>query len=340
MFCCRCNRSGKCRSCVCAKSGKRCTTCLPARRGNCQNHTVRDPASSSVVNDQENEPRTNEITTSDRLTSCPRKEGVPLPVALENCESNEFLPCYTPVHDPNFRWGEISGEEVDHEISKAYEEVVHWCRNVFKIPSGGQGKAFVQEMASLFQSYVDASAREKVALKAAMVLPALVLQKPSKTSKSKDHIKCMERRHSLWKQDNFKALLEEGRAIQGRFQPNRRAESMQISRRFTELMGQGKVKEANRLISDGGSAKVLLMNDQVDEHRTVYDVPLEKHLAGGELQHDIVSEPTGRKVHPVIFDEITGLSIMEAALHTEGSAGPSGLDAYAWKRMCNSFKKT
>ena len=113
---------------------------------------------------------------------------------------------------------------------------------------------------------------------------------------------------------------------------------MQISRRFAELMGQGKVKEATRLISDGGSAKVLLMNDQVDEHRTVYDVLFKKHPAGGELQHDIVSKPTGRRVHPVIF-EITGLSIMEAALHTEGSAGPSGLDAYAWKRMCSSFKK-
>ena len=229
---------------------------------------------------------------------------------------------------------------MDHEISKVYEEVVHWRRNVFKIPFGGQGKAFVQEMASLFQSYTDASAREKVALKAAMVLLALALQKPSKTSKSKDHITCMERRHSLWKQGNFKALLEEGRAIQGSLQPNRRAESMQISRRFAELMGQGKVKEATRLISDGGRAKVLLMNDQVDEHRTVYDVLFEKHPAGGELQHDIVSEPTGRRVHPTFFEEITDLSIMEAALHTEGSAGPSGLDAYAWKRMYISFQKS
>ena len=142
----------------------------------------------------------------------------------------------------------------------------------------------------------------------------------------------------MWKQGNFKALLEEGRTIQGRLQPNRGAESAQISQRFTEPMGKGKVKEATGLISDGGSAKVLPMNDQVDKHRTVYDVLLEKHPAGGELQQDIDSKPTGRRVHPVIF-EITGLSIMEAALHTEGSAGPSGLDAYAWKRMCSSFKK-
>ena len=143
----------------------------------------------------------------------------------------------------------------------------------------------------------------------------------------------------MWKQCNFKALLEEGRAIQGRLKPNRRAESTQISRRFAELMGQSKVKEAARLISDEGSAKVLPMNAQVDEHRTVYDVLLEKHPAGGELQHDIVSEPTEKRVHPIIFEEITGLSIMEAALHTEGSASPSGLYAYAWKRMCSSFQK-
>ena len=97
---------------------------------------------------------------------------------------------------------------MDHEISKAYEEVVHWWRNVFKIPFGGQGKAFVQEMASQFQSYADASAREKVALKAAMVLLALVLQRPSKTSKSKDHIKYMERRHSCGNKVTSKPCLK------------------------------------------------------------------------------------------------------------------------------------
>ena len=30
---------------------------------------------------------------------------------------------------------------------------------------------------------------------------------------------------------------------------------------------------------------------------------------------------------------------MEAVLHTNGSAGPSGLDSHAWKRMCSSFHK-
>ena len=104
-------------------------------------------------------------------------------------------------------------------------------------------------------------------------------------------------------------------------------------------MGQGKIKEATRLISDGGSSRVLPLDEQVDEHRTVYDVLIEKHPEGAELQPDIIVEPTGQSVHPVIFKEITGASIMEAVLHTNGSAGPSGLDSHAWKRMCSSFHK-
>ena len=70
------------------------------------------------------------------------------------------------------------------------------------------------EMAGLFQSYADGSAMEKISLNAAMVLPALLHQKPHLTSKTKDHINCIERRYRLWKEENFEALLEEGRVIQ------------------------------------------------------------------------------------------------------------------------------
>ena len=75
----------------------------------------------------------------------------------------------------------------------------------------------------------------------------------------------------------------------------------------------------------------------------MYDVLREKHPAGGELQSDAVAKTTGEKVHPVISQEITGQSIMEAALHTEGSAGPLGLDAYVQKastELCDSVAMT
>ena len=38
--CCRCNRQGKCKNCVCVKQGRVCINCLPSRVGGCQNLDV------------------------------------------------------------------------------------------------------------------------------------------------------------------------------------------------------------------------------------------------------------------------------------------------------------
>ena len=42
---------------------------------------------------------------------------------------------------------------------------------------------------------------------------------------------------------------------------------------------------------------------------------------------------------PVIFTSIDGHMIKNVALHSTRSAGPSGIDANAWWRMCSSFKE-
>ena len=72
-------------------------------------------------------------------------------------------------------------------IKAAYADVVTCRQNVFNIPSGKNGKAFVSELARLFRSFAEGTALESVALKAAMVMPHLLLQKPSRKSKAKDH---------------------------------------------------------------------------------------------------------------------------------------------------------
>ena len=66
-----------------------------------------------------------------------------------------------------------------------------------------------------------------------------------------------------------------------------------------------------------------------------------KHPQGGEvnqdalLQEDMVDAPI---YHPVVFDTITGDSVRTAVLKCGGGAGPSGLDAAAWQRMCTAYK--
>ena len=37
MTCCRCNRVGQCKNCVCVKRGRVCDGCLPSKLGKCQN---------------------------------------------------------------------------------------------------------------------------------------------------------------------------------------------------------------------------------------------------------------------------------------------------------------
>ena len=45
-----------------------------------------------------------------------------------------------------------------------------------------------------------------------------------------------------------------------------------------------------------------------------------------------------KEVHPIVFDQITATSSRSAALRTKGAAGPSGIDAHNWRRLCTSFK--
>ena len=71
------------------------------------------------------------------------------------------------------------------------------------------------------------------------------------------------------------------------------------------------------------------------------DILLEKHPAGKipppeVLLPDTDVDPTC--FDPIIFERITGESIKEAAMKTNGAAGPSGVDAYGWRRLCTSFK--
>lgn len=192
MTCCRCNRNGACRNCVCVREGKRCTSCLPKRLGSCSN-----VASDRPLETQEEE---EDLQDSD--------EEVP----ESKTEDMYTLPPFSPAHPSDFTWGEMEGAKVVADIDVIYSEIVHWRHNLFKIPSGKQGKMFVHEMARLFNAYAEASSLEGVAIKAAMVLPALVLQKPSKTSRSKDHCKCIERRMKEWQAGHFQALFEEAKS--------------------------------------------------------------------------------------------------------------------------------
>ena len=43
-------------------------------------------------------------------------------------------------------------------------------------------------------------------------------------------------------------------------------------------------------------------------------------------------------IHPVMFDSINDALITSTSLNTTGASGASGLDAYASRKLCTSFK--
>ena len=78
-----------------------------------------------------------------------------------------------------------------------------------------------------------------------------------------------------------------------------------------------------------------------DPSWTVCDELLKKHPKGQPAYSAALKslDGCGERFHPVIFEALDGALIRNAALHTRGAAGPSGLDAFGWRRLCTSFQR-
>ena len=111
-------------------------------------------------------------------------------------------------------------------------------------------------------------------------------------------------------------------------------------------MSQDKVKAALRLLEKTNSRGVLPLNGTISPNshsiqptpRTVHEVLIEKHPPGQPAYPEILLTPPAQEPHPVLFDQLDGEAIRTAALKIEGAAGPSGVDANGWRRLCISFK--
>lgn len=242
-------------------------------------------------------------------------------------------------------WGDLSGEEFTKVIDDVYAQVVHWRPNLFKVPSGACGKQFVAELTRLFNAFAMESDLEAIAMKAAMILPTLVLQKPHAKSKTHDHISCLRRRLSLWEKGEILNLLKEGRALQKSLispQPPKRniTDNALTARRFSKMMMGGRVRAALKLLSSNSDAGLLRLDETVDDSsgETVRDVLEDKHPDPQPIHPEVLlGDADNDSFHPIVFDNITAESIRTAALHTQGAAGPSGLDALSWRRLCTAF---
>ena len=128
----------------------------------------------------------------------------------------EYLPNYTTVNLPasvncgrNSDGGMITITTAT--IDDAYNEVTTWRKNTFLVPYDKTGRDFIDQLTKHIDDWNNRSPMQHLALKAALVLFAVALQKPGQRSKAKEHQECLEKLLSLWINGEIESLLREGR---------------------------------------------------------------------------------------------------------------------------------
>ena len=107
--------------------------------------------------------------------------------SLRNIETQEV----------RYKWGRYDSYQFEKNLSLVYEKIVYWKKNLFMLPSGHVGKQFIGETTQLTNEWLHDSPLKDIAFKVIIIMPSLLLQKPSKKSKFRGHLKAVEQRMDL-----------------------------------------------------------------------------------------------------------------------------------------------
>jgi len=316
-YCCSCSSVGTCERCSCAKSSRLCTNCVPKLHRRCKNFLA-------SVDDE-----------SDALSAEQTTPGTPV-----SSDSGGALARSIP---------EVADDAAQNAIVDAYELVVGWRRNLFIVPFGSAGSDFVDLLANSMLAFKAGGESRATSWKEVVVACHLLLQKPNDNMAHIDAATHLSRRLRLWKAGRIPSLLDEGLCIQThlpsqhRVQHDSSKDSDVDDQAFSRLVFTGRVHSAIRLVCSDSAGGVLHMEDLVDAEtgKTVHDVLLEKHPEPADPPEDALLDPQlPTDVNPILFEKLTPELLKKTVRSMSGSAGPSGLDAEAWKRMMICFKKS
>ena len=161
------------------------------------------------------------------------------------------------------------------------------------LPSGAAGKNYIEEVTPLMKLWINDTPLRKIALKA-----PLLLQKPSKSSKSKDQNAALERRLKLWEEGKIEELLYEEQTIQERLKsPDSSMTIAKILMKFRFLMSKGNVNGALKLLTNNMSNGILPLTEATLQL-------LQKHPECREPPPEVMIEGPVRKIYPVVYDDV------------------------------------
>ena len=110
-----------------------------------------------------------------------------LNIHIKSCQKNNIEET-VPIEEnlshradkARYKWGEYNDTQVQDNINRVYEKIVYWRKNLFMLPTGKAGIQFIEEMTKLMLSWVEDTAMKDIAFTAIIIMPSLLLQKPSK----------------------------------------------------------------------------------------------------------------------------------------------------------------
>ena len=107
-----------------------------------------------------------------------------------------------------------SGRIAAKELKKAYGVIRSMPHTLFRLPTGRGGNRFPDEMTQVLNIYPDGTHGSQNAPYAFFILPALMLQKPSRNNKTKDNVNALQRRFKPWCEGNVRELIKDAKLPQ------------------------------------------------------------------------------------------------------------------------------
>ena len=188
-----------------------------------------------------------------------------------------------------------------------------WRKNLFLLPSRKAGRKFIGEVSRLMSEWLHDSPLKDIEFKAIMAMPSLLLQKPSQKSKSKDHLRALERRLELWESGEVMELLKESDIIQKTMKvTNKTTSANEISKKFAREISKGNVHNAMKLLTNNMKNGVLPLNEKTLEQLK------QKHPQRRDADPQIMLPDKPEEIHPIKFDSIDAENVRRAVLKTRG----------------------
>ena len=348
--CCNCHSNGRATcaalrsTCACRRAGRQCTSCFPLSKGKCSNHEEHCllSLSGSIKQDHISHGKSIDSASGPLEPALRSNTGMNFPASTQQTSKTDALSEHLLLADQKMieAFGvpllNSDGKPREDLWGKIWERVTRLKGKLYGLPSGAIAKEFIY----FYDSEVGSFAEGMKSSEVFVCFPTLILQKDKNVKKTCEIRKLLKRRLQMWKDGLFLELIREAEQCDrnlpkssGKMNEEREAKI------FSDLILQGRLREAVRFITDRQGGGVMDPNDDAGKPagKTVLQVLIDKHP---EQRVPDEEDFMPCQALPALFDiDITNAHVEKAARKLSGSAGVSGFDSFQLQRVLLRFGK-